>query len=161
MVDVGHVPCTHNQTARVGVGLDVVYQLRYLVDVRAVRCRPRAPLIAVNVPQIAVGVGPLIPNAHAIVLQIFDIGVACQKPQQLVDYRFQVQFFSCQARKSVIQIETHLITESAYCACSRAVAFGVASFQNVRQHVKILLHCVAILAQFKSVPNNRQQTRHI
>ena len=48
VVDVGHVPCAHNKAARVGVGLDVVYQLRYLVDVRAVRCRPRTPLMSID-----------------------------------------------------------------------------------------------------------------
>ena len=141
VVDVGHVPSAHNQAARVWIGLDVVYQFADLVDVRTVGSRPRAPLVAIDVPQIAVGVSPLVPNTHAVVLQILDIGVAGQEPQQLMDYRFQVQFFCCQARKTVVQVEPHLIAESTYGASSGAVAFGVARLKNVRQHVKILLHC--------------------
>ena len=154
MVDVGHVPGAHNQAARVGVGLYVVDEFADLVDMRAVGCGPRAPLIAIDVAKVAILVGPLVPDSYTVVLQVFNVGVARQKPQQFVNNRFQVQFFRRQAGESRVQVEAHLVAEGADGARSSAVAFLVARRNNVRQHIEILFHCVAIFlsAQFNQPP---------
>ena len=49
----------------------------------AVGRRPGPPLVAVDRPEVAVLVGPLVPDRDAAVLQPLDVGVAAQEPQQL------------------------------------------------------------------------------
>src|SRR3546814_3920413 len=64
-----------------------------LVDMPPVRRRPGAPLRAVDGSEIAVFVGPLVPDGDAVLLEIGDIGVAPQEPQQFMDDRPQMQLF--------------------------------------------------------------------
>ena len=71
--------------ARVGVAADLLDHLGDLVDVPAVGGRPGAPLVAVDRPEVAVRVGPLVPDRDAAVLQPLDVGVAAQEPQQLAE----------------------------------------------------------------------------
>ncbi len=62
LVELGHVPCAHDDAAAVGVVFQGVDDLLDLVDVAAVRGGPAAPLNAVNRPEVAVFAGPFIPN---------------------------------------------------------------------------------------------------
>ena len=48
LLDIGHVPCADNHAARVGVSLQRVYHLLYLVYGAAVVVGPRAPLVSVH-----------------------------------------------------------------------------------------------------------------
>ena len=137
---LGGVPGRHQQAAAVGVFFYLFDDIGDLVDGAAVAIGPRAPLRTVDGTQVAVLVGPLVPDSHAVVLQIFHIGIARQEPQQLVDNRFQMKFLGRQAGESLVQIEPHLIAESTDGARSGAVALFVASFNNVRQHIEILFH---------------------
>ena len=140
VVEVGHVPCAHNDAARIGVVLDVVDRLRNLVDEAAVVARPRTPLIAVDVTQAAVGVGPFVPYAHAVLLKVGHIGVAAQEPQQFVDYRFEMELFGGEQGESVGEVESHLVAEHASGSGSGAVGFLDSVFEDVLQKVEILLH---------------------
>jgi hypothetical protein len=56
-----------------------------LIDGAAVLGRPGAPLLAVDRAEIAVLVGPFVPNPHAVVVEVFDVGVAGQEPEQLMN----------------------------------------------------------------------------
>src|SRR5690349_24579711 len=47
-------------------------------------CRPRPPLHAVDGPEITRGVGPLVPDRDAVVLEPLDVGVASEEPEELV-----------------------------------------------------------------------------
>ena len=85
--DVGDVPGADDVAAAVGVAADLLDDLRDLVDVPAVRSRPAAPLVAVDRPEVAVLVGPLVPDRDATVLQPLHVGVAAQEPQQLREHR--------------------------------------------------------------------------
>ena len=49
-----------------------------LVDATAVRRFPASPLLAVNRSQIAVGIGPFIPDGHALFVQVAQVSVAAQ-----------------------------------------------------------------------------------
>jgi len=120
-VDVRHVPRTHEQSSRVGIGLYLLYQLRDLVDAVAVGTAPRAPLLAVHGSEVAVGVGPLVPDSYAVVVQVFYIGVAFEEPQQLVDNRAQVQLFRRQQGETLVEVEPHLVAEHAARARAGAV----------------------------------------
>ncbi len=62
---------------------------RDLVDGRAVRCRPAPPLLAIDRAEIAVSVGPLIPDRNTVFFQVFDIGIAAmnQISSWMIDLR--------------------------------------------------------------------------
>mgnify|MGYP006197158293 CR=1 FL=1 len=69
--------------------------------------------MAVNRPQLAIFISPLIPDADAVFLEVLDIGITLQKPQQLMDDRAQVQLLGCEEREALRQVEPHLVTEHA------------------------------------------------
>ena len=73
--------------------------LRDLVDVAAVGRRPAAPLVAVDRAELAVGVGPLVPDRHAGRLQRAHVGLAAQEPEQLVDDRLGVHLLGRHQRE--------------------------------------------------------------
>ena len=87
--------------AAVGVGADLLDHLRDLVDVPAVGRRPGAPLVAVDRPEVAVLVGPLVPDRDAAVLQPLHVGVAAQEPQQLGEDRPGVDLLGGHQREAL------------------------------------------------------------
>ena len=98
---VGDVPRRDDVPARVGVGADLLDDLRELVDVPAVGGRPRAPLVAVDRTEVAVGVGPLVPDGDAAVLQPLHVGVAAHEPQQLAEDRPGVHLLGGHQREAL------------------------------------------------------------
>src|SRR3546814_14812343 len=58
----GYVPGRYDQSARIGVFAYLIEHLRYLVDVLAVGCGPGAPLHAIDRAQIALVIGPFVPD---------------------------------------------------------------------------------------------------
>ena len=140
LVDLAHIPRRYQQTPRIGIVLDLLDKGRNLVDMAAVGASPRAPLMAVDGTQVAVGVGPLVPNCHLMVVQIADIGVAPEEPQQLIYNRTQVQLLGSQQRKAVVEVEAHLVAEHAARTRTRAVVFLNTIVKHILQKVKILLH---------------------
>jgi hypothetical protein len=58
---------------------------------------------------------------YSIINQVFDIGVACQEPQQFVDYALQKYLFCGEKRESILKIESHLMTENATCSRTCAI----------------------------------------
>ena len=140
LFDVGHVPRAYEQAARVGVALYLVYQLCYLVDAVAVGAGPRAPLLAVHGSEVAVAVGPFVPDGNTVVVQILYVGVAFQEPQQLVYNGAQVQFLGGEQRESLVEVETHLVAEHAACAGARAVHLVGAVVHHMTEQVKVLFH---------------------
>ena len=140
LFDVGHVPRAYEQAARVGVALYLVDKLCYLVDAVAVGTAPRAPLLAVHGSEVAVGVGPLVPDGNTVVVQVLYVGVAFQEPQQLVDNGAQVQFLSGEQRETLVEVETHLVAEHAAGARARAVHLVGAVVHHMTEQVKVLFH---------------------
>ena len=67
-VHVGHVPGTDDESARIRITLDLLDHLTDLINVAPVRRRPTAPLVAVDRPQLAIFVGPFIPDADLVLL---------------------------------------------------------------------------------------------
>ena len=91
--DVGDVPGAHDDPARVGVFAKEPHDLRDLVDVPAVRRRPAAPLHAVDRAELAVLVGPLVPDRDAVLLQPAHVRVAAQEPEELDATDLKCTFF--------------------------------------------------------------------
>jgi hypothetical protein len=73
-------------------------------------------------------------------VQIFDVGVAPEKPQQLVDDRLERQLLGRQHRKTRPQIEAHLVTEYRNRPRAGAVRFFDTVGQNAFEQVVILDH---------------------
>ena len=109
--EVRDVPGAHYDSAGIGIVSDVVYGARDLVDGSSVVIGPRAPLIAVDMAEVAVGIGPLVPDADAVVLEITDVGVAGEKPEKFVDDALEVKFFCGEEGEAVGEVEPHLIAE--------------------------------------------------
>ena len=128
LINETRIPRGNDVASGIRVGLDLLHQLGNLVGVGAVGVGPAAPLVAVHRSEVAVFVGPLVPNADAVVLEVLDVGVALQKPQQLVDDRTQVQLFGGQHRKAFLQIKTHLVAKTpdgtGSCTVFAQVAIG-------------------------------------
>jgi hypothetical protein len=129
----GYVPCTDDNAARIGIVLDRFHRLRNLIDGAALVVGPRSPLTAVNRAEIAVGVRPFVPDGYFVIVQIADVGVAAQKPQQFVDDRFHVKFFGREQRKSLAHRVSALMAENADGAGSGAIVFPNAFIQHALQ----------------------------
>ena len=80
--------------------------------------------MAVDGSQLAVGASPFVPDADFVVVEVLHIGVATEKPQQLVDDGAQVQLLGGEEGKAVVEVEAHLVAESAEGARPGAVVFG-------------------------------------
>ena len=81
-----------------------------------------APLVAIDGAKIAIFIGPFIPDRHAVVFQITDIGIARQEPQQFMDDRAQVQLFRRYQRKTIGQRIAALQAKGRNRASAGAVA---------------------------------------
>ena len=134
-VDLGHIPCRHNHSTRVGIVFQLIEHILYLVDGTTIIIGPRTPLVTINWTKLAILVGPLVPDANAMVLQIFYVGVALKKPQQLVDDTFKVELLGGEQGETIVEIIATLGTKDADGACTGAVAllgaFGKDAVQDV------------------------------
>src|SRR5262249_42936818 len=120
--------------------------------VRAVGLQGRAevaPLVTVDRPEVALGAAearrllggsPLVPDPDARGLQRRHVRLTAQKPEELVDDRFEVELFRRDERKPSAQIEAHLVAEDAAGARARTVRAVLALLQDQLQEVQILAH---------------------
>jgi len=86
------------------------------------------------------GVGPLVPNRDSALIEVFDIGVAAQEPEQFVNDRFEMKFFRGQEWKTILQREPCLRPENRICAGASAVFPEFAFLKNEPQKLVILQH---------------------
>ncbi len=110
-IELGHVPCANDKTPAIRIGFDLVNDAIDLIDDRPIGAVPVDPLRSVDGAEVAVLVGPFIPNSDAVFVEITDVGLAAQKPEQFVDDRFQMQLLRGQRRKLFAQIEARLRAE--------------------------------------------------
>src|SRR4030065_420570 len=73
-----HIPGAYDQAAGVRVFADFAHHGADLVDMPAIRARPAAPLRPVYRSEFTVFIRPLIPDRHAIVAQVANVGGATQ-----------------------------------------------------------------------------------
>ena len=91
LVDFGHIPGANQVTARIGVILEAIHQILDLVDMSTIGSRPAAPLMTINWPQVAIFVGPFVPDGHLVVVQILDIRITLEEPQKFMDNRAKMK----------------------------------------------------------------------
>ncbi len=151
LVDLPDVPGADEHPARVGRVSDLVDDLRDLIDVSAVGGGPVAPLVAVNGAEFAVGIRPFVPDTDAVVLEVADVGVALEEPEQLVDDRPQVQLLGGEqweaapapgglAFGGVVEVEAHLVAEDGLGAGACPVVLECAVVHHVLEQVEVLAH---------------------
>src|SRR6185437_9090307 len=119
---------------------DFVDDPGYLVDHAAIGGAPGTPLLAIDRAEIAVPVGPLVPDAHTVLFQVGDVGVAAQEPDQLVHDRFQMQLLGGDQRKTLREIEAHLPAEHAARAGAGAVSLDGTVLQHFTQQIEVRTH---------------------
>ena len=90
--------------------------------------------------EIAVVVGPFVPDAHASFLQPVSVGIALEEPQEFVDDRLQMEFFGSEKGESLFEVETHLMTKDRDGARAGPVALFDAFCDNPVEQVDVLLH---------------------
>ena len=101
LVDLPGVPCRDEYPAAVRMVLDEVYDRGQLIYAPSVRGRPAAPLVAVNRPEVTVGIGPFIPYGHIVVVEVFYVGVSGDEPQEFIYNGLQVHFLGRQEGESL------------------------------------------------------------
>ena len=111
--------------------LDEVDNLRELVDAASAGGLPAAPLMAVHGAQVAVLVGPFVPDAHTVVVQVLDVGIPRNEPEEFVDNGTEVHFLGGQQGKALAEVEAHLVAEYALGAYAGAVALDDAVLADV------------------------------
>jgi hypothetical protein len=97
-------------------------------------------LFAIDGAEVTPLVGPLVPDAHAVRLEVADIGVAGQEPQQLMDDRLEVKLLGGQQREARGEIEAHLVAEHAQGAGAGAVGLSDAIVARPVEQIEILAH---------------------
>src|SRR5690348_9147959 len=75
-----------------------------------------------------------------MLLQILDVRIARQKPQQLMDDRFQMQLLGRDQGEAFIERKPHLMTEHRQRSGSGAVVFLDPTAKDEFHQVKILAH---------------------
>ncbi len=156
---IGRVPGAHDQPPRTRIGADFGNHLFDLVDGVAVLRRPRAPLLAIDGPELAIGVGPFVPDRHPVLTQIFDVGVAGEKPQQLVHDRLQVQLLGRDEREAVGKIEAQLMAEHRKRAGAGTVVFFDAVLEDPFEEIEIRAHGLYIGATQSERPFTLGRTK--
>src|SRR5436190_7949239 len=98
--DLGRIPCAHDESPALWIRFDLRDDVVDLIDTHAAFAAPIAPLRTVNAAEFAVFVGPFIPDRDAMFVEVANVRIAAQEPEQLVDDRFDVQLFRGEQRKS-------------------------------------------------------------
>src|SRR6185312_13014215 len=75
-----------------------------------------------------------------MLVEIFDVGVAGQEPEQLIDDRLQVQLLGGEQREAVVEGKAHLVAEQRERAGAGAVALLRAALENLFHQIEILPH---------------------
>ena len=139
-LDLAGVPRADDQTAAVGVAADLLDDLVDLVDGASIRRAPVAPLRTVDAAQVSIGVGPLVPDAHARFLEGTYVGFAAQKPKKFMQDGLQVQLLGGQQREAVAEAEPGLRPEDGGRSGAGPVGLVFAFFQNQTEEIEVCAH---------------------
>ena len=140
LVDLPDVPGGDEMAAGVGVVLEAVHEAGDLVDGRSVLGLPGAPLLSVDGAEFAMFIGPIVPDADAVFLEVGDVGVAFEEPEEFVDDGAEVEFFGGEAGESVPEVEAGLAAEDREGAGAGAVGAFFAMLKDIPEEVEVLLH---------------------
>ena len=91
--------------------------------------------MTINWPQVAIFVGPFVPDGHLVVVQILDIRIALEEPQKFMDNRAKMKLLCRQARETLGEVITALASKNG--ARSRTGTVGAVHpiFHNIFEQV--------------------------
>ena len=135
--EVGRIPRRNDVAARVGIAPETLDETGDLVDLAAVAPRPGTPLMAIDRPELALRIGPLVPDLHAVLAQVGDVGAPGEKPDELVHDRLQVQLLRRDQREALAQIEPHLMAEEREGSGPGPVRLLDAAVEDLAQEVEV------------------------
>ena len=69
--------------------------------------------MAIDRAQVAVFIGPLVPDGDTVILQVLDVGVSGEEPQEFMDDGLEVHLLGGEEGKTIGQVEPHLVAEHA------------------------------------------------
>ena len=138
--DFTRIPRADDVPPAVGILFDLLDDLVNLIEGASVGRAPVAPLRAIDAAQAAVLVRPFVPNRHAVLVEIFDVGVAAQEPEQFVNDGFGMDFLGREQREIVSQVKPRLSAKHGIRAGARAVGLELAVFEDVPQQIEVLNH---------------------
>src|SRR4029077_11910394 len=102
---------------------------------------PMTPLFSINRAEFTgFFVRPFIPDSHPVFLQPAHIRLTAQKPEQFVDYGFEVQLLRGEDGEILSQIKPRLRAEYGIRARACTVGLELAMFENVPQQIEVLNH---------------------
>ena len=130
LVQFAGIPGGDDVPPAVGILLDLLDDVVDLVEGATVGRAPVAPLRAVDAAEAAVRVRPLVPDRHAMFVEIFDVRVAAQEPEQFVNDGFEVQLLRGEHGKTLAQIKPRLRAKHRIRAGAGAVGLEFAVFQD-------------------------------
>ena len=140
---LGHVrdvPSRNDQASRFGVGSNFVFHPRDLINRASVGLGPGPPLVPIHGAQVAVFVGPLVPDRDLVVLEPANVGVSSQEPQQFVDHGPDVDFFGGEKWESLGQVEPHLSTKQTTRSNAGTVFAIKAMTEDFVQKLQVCTH---------------------
>src|SRR5579872_7222702 len=140
VLELADVPRAHDDAPRIRIVLELAHGLLDLIDRAAIGCRPGAPLLAVHRSELAVLVGPLVPDRHAVLVKPRDVRFAAQKPQQLVDDRAQMDLLGGDERKSLLEVEAQLAAEERQRTGAGAICLAHAVAADLAQQIEVRRH---------------------
>ena len=100
-VKLGRVPCRNDKATAGGIFFDVFDDARDLIDRGAIRSAPVAPLGSIDAAEVALLIGPLVPDGDIVFPQIAGVCLAFQEPEQLVDDGAEMEFFRGEEGKAL------------------------------------------------------------
>ena len=137
VLQLGDVPRADDVPAGIRVLLQQLQCLGDLVDVVAIRGGPAAPLHAVDRAQVAVLIGPLVPDADAVILQPPDVGIPGEEPQQLADHGLHVHGLRRNQWEGLRQIKADLLSEQGRRAGAGAVVLLGALREDLGEQILV------------------------
>ena len=75
-----------------------------------------------------------------MVMQVFDIGIPLDKPQQFVYNRAQMDFLRSQKGETLRKVKSHLIAENGLRSSACPVGLYMSVINDMLQKLQILLH---------------------
>ena len=71
-----HIPGTDDEPSAIGIGFDLFDEIRHLVYFHPSCTFPAPPLFTIHRAQVAVFIGPLIPDFYIMLFQVGNIGIS-------------------------------------------------------------------------------------
>ena len=140
LVDLSGVPGADDVTAAVGILFQILDDARDLVDGATLGGAPPAPLRSVDGAEIAVRIGPLVPDRDAVLLEVADVGVPLEEPEQLVDDGAEVELLGGEQRKALPQVKALLRTKDRERSRAGAIFFPGPLIEDQAEETVIRKH---------------------